>query len=101
MPPLPIEYHPDAVSEAAAARSWYAKVAPRLGVAFADELAWATDQIAAAPNRWTQHRHGTRIVMFRHFPYVVIYRHHDNRVQIIAVHHAKRRPDYWRIRIRD
>ncbi|MCA9112805.1 MAG: type II toxin-antitoxin system RelE/ParE family toxin [Planctomycetaceae bacterium] len=101
MAPLPLEYHPDAVFEAAAARSWYAEIDPQLGVSFADELERVTERIAAAPDRWPRHLHETRVVMLHRFPYLVVYRRLDDRVQVVAIHHAKRRPDYWHIRMTD
>jgi plasmid stabilization system protein ParE len=30
-----------------------------------------------------------------HFPYALLYRAHADRIRIVAVMHAKRRPDYW------
>ncbi len=38
MDPFPIEFHPDAVNEAATARRWYSEISDTLGAAFADEL---------------------------------------------------------------
>ena len=43
--------------------------------------------------------HGARIVRLRRFPYVVVYLDLTETVQVIAVAHSKRRPNYWRKRL--
>lgn len=99
MAPLPIEYHPAAVSEAAESRRWYAKIDPDLGASFADELDQALEQIAETPERWAKHLHETRGVLLQRFPYLVVYRVQNAVIQIIAIQHTKRRPGYWESRI--
>lgn len=68
----PIEFHPDAVEEAAVARQWYAGIDPALGEAFADELDRAIDRVAAAPERWARYLHGTRVFLLHRFPSLVV-----------------------------
>lgn len=98
MEPLPIEFHPNAVEEASEARRWYSEIDPALGRAFADELERAIARVAAAPERWACHLHGTRAFLLHRFPYLLVYRLLADRVQIIAIQHAKRRPGYWKSR---
>jgi toxin ParE1/3/4 len=100
MMPLPVEFHSEAVDEAAAVRRWYSAIDAALGAAFAGELNLAIDRIAAAPDRFAKHLHGTRGYLLNRFPYLVVYRHADGRVQIIAVQHTKRRPGHWRARMK-
>lgn len=99
MEPTRVEFHPQALEEATAAREWYAEISASLSVAFTDELDVVIDRIAAAPERWRQHVHGTRAMLLKRFPYVVIYRIQGGKVQIVAVQHTKRRPDYWLSRL--
>jgi hypothetical protein len=54
------------------------------------------EQIGEAPERWPAHLHGTRRFMLRRFPFSVVYRPHEDFVEVVAVAHAKRRPGYWR-----
>lgn len=96
---LSIEYHPDAVAEAAESRRWYAEIEPALGDAFADELDQALEQVAETPERWARHLHGTRGLMLLRFPYLVVYRLRDDVIQIVAVQHSRRRPGYWKSRV--
>jgi plasmid stabilization system protein ParE len=96
-----IEFHPDAVMEASAARLWYARRAADTGVDFMMELEHALEMIIDAPERWPAHMHGTRRRLLRRFPYLVIYRVHDDVVQVIAVAHGRRRPGFWKDRLEE
>jgi len=100
MNPLPIELHPSAVVEAASAQSWYSEIEITLGLAFSDELDHAIECIADAPLRWTPHLHGTRCFFLRRFPFLIIYRPLADVVQIIAIPHTRRHPDYWKRRLK-
>ena len=99
MEPHRVDFHPQAIKEATAAREWYSEISDSLSIAFADELEQAVDRIAASPGRWKQHLHDTRAVMLDRFPYLVIYRVRSGKVQIVAVQHTRRRPGYWRSRL--
>ncbi|MBM4047837.1 MAG: type II toxin-antitoxin system RelE/ParE family toxin [Planctomycetes bacterium] len=92
----PVESHPEAVEEARAAREWYAERSPQAAEAFVAELDRAIEKIAEAPGRWPTHLHGTRRVLLRRFPFLVVYRERKDVVQVIAVAHGRRRPGYWR-----
>lgn len=98
MDPRPIEFHPQAVEEASEARRWYAEIDASLGLAFADELDAAVELVAAAPHRWAVHLHGTRGILLRRFPYLLVYRLLDDSIQVVAVQHTRRRPGYWKSR---
>jgi plasmid stabilization system protein ParE len=43
--------------------------------------------------------HGTRRYLVHRFPYGVVYRVSRQIIQIIAVMHLRRHPDYWRGRV--
>jgi plasmid stabilization system protein ParE len=94
--PSRVEFHLAALKEAEAAALWYAERSPRAARAFDAELTAAVARIAGAPLRWRRHVHGTRRVVLRRFPYLVIYRVDAARVLIVAVAHGHRRPGYWR-----
>ena len=93
-----LEFHPEAVAEARAAREWYAERSPLAAAVFMDEIERATEMIMEAPNRWPRYLHGTRRYLLRRFPFSVIYRVAGTSVQVIAVMHGKRRPGYWKTR---
>ena len=93
-----LEVHPEAVSEARAARAWYERRSPAAAKAFVEELEAALERILDAPEMYGTYLHGTRGCLLRRFPYIVVYRLTEAAVQVIAVAHARRRPGYWRLR---
>lgn len=99
MAPLPIDLHPASIDEARDAREWYAERSSVAGDAFMTELDIAIDHICESPDRWPKYLHGTRRYMLKRFPYLVVYRLIDSRIQVIAVAHGKRKPGYWRHRV--
>ena len=54
----------------------------------------------AAPQLHRPWRHGTRRHFDREFPYALIYVERPDRIMVLAVAHFKRRPDYWRERLK-
>jgi plasmid stabilization system protein ParE len=98
---LDIEFHPDAVAEAAAARQWYGERSPKAAAAFVAELDSACERIAAAPGRYAPYIAGTRRYLMRSFPFQIVYREPPGpggALQVIAVAHGRRRPGYWTTR---
>jgi toxin ParE1/3/4 len=91
-----VDFHPEAIVEARAAREWYSsRSGVAAGEAFDQELNRAIKLISEAPLRWLEHRFETRRYLFRRFPYAVVYRVYPFAIQIVAVAHARRRPGYW------
>ena len=100
MDPRPIELHPQAIAEARDAREWYAERSSVAAEAFMAELDVAIERICEAPDRWAIYLHGTRRYLMKRFPYLVVFRVTEDKLQVIAVAHAKRKPGYWRTRLR-
>jgi len=91
----PIEFHPDSIEEARDARQWYTDRSATASDAFMAELDAAIDGIRHNPERWAAYLHGTRRYLMKRFPYMVVYRMAGEKLQVIAVAHARRRPGYW------
>jgi plasmid stabilization system protein ParE len=96
----PLEFHPAAAEEVEAALSWYGSRSRDAARAFVVELDDALKHIEAAPSRWPEHAHSTRRYVMRRFPYLVVYRDTPDALQIVAVAHGRRRPGYWRQRVK-
>jgi plasmid stabilization system protein ParE len=92
--PAVVEVLPEARFEALDAEEWYGRQRPQAGDGFAEEFREALRSIAEFPDRWPSHHAGTRRCRFRRFPYGVVYRVFPERVLVVAVAHAKRRPGY-------
>lgn len=98
--PRTLEVLGPATTEAAEAREWYEARSPKAAVRFVRELDLAIAEVLENPERWPVARSGTRKYRFGgRFPFSVIYTFDDERVRVIAVAHAKRRPGYWDNRV--
>jgi toxin ParE1/3/4 len=95
-----VEFHEQALAEAQAAYEWYAARSPTAAEAFMTELDEAIDQIQEFPNAGVVHLSGSRRQVMRRFPFSVIYREREEIIQVVAVAHGRRRPGYWKKRIK-
>lgn len=98
MPHFAVEVHPLAAEEAEAAERWYRERNEAASGRFRRELDRAVDLIAERPEAGSLYIGNSRRVLLRRFPFFVVYRVLSERVQIVAVAHARRRPGYWRER---
>jgi toxin ParE1/3/4 len=93
--------HPEARAELRAAAVWYDDQRPGLGDKFLAEVTSVLEAIASAPQSWplwpgiSKGRAPIRRAVLGRFPYVIAYEVQENRVYVLAVAHAKRRPLYW------
>ena len=95
----PHAFHPEASGEYTQAAQHYAAVAPELGERFFDEIERLIDRVRRQPERFLRVGPAARRALARKFPYSVVYLDEPDRVWIVAVMHAKRRPGYWRERL--
>lgn len=93
-----IEFHPDAADEAEAAKNWYAERSLFASRSFVSELTRAVDRVVETPEMWPLFETGTRRYVFPRFPFSLVYRILDKKIQIVAVTHSKRKPGYWKSR---
>lgn len=93
-----IDFHPDATAELESNSDWYAERSPCAARDFLVAIDVAMTSIADDPARFFRidNRHQACSVV--KFPFQIVYRHAENRIFIIAIAHAKRRPGYWRDR---
>ena len=55
----------------------------------------AEERVEEAPRQWPPYLTDTRRYLLRRFPFFVAFRESEDRVQVLAVAHARRRPGYW------
>jgi toxin ParE1/3/4 len=92
-----------AKADARSAARWYDKASRGLGGKFFAAVASTLDSIENEPLRFPivekcpENREIRRCILHR-FPYSIIYELRDDEIIVIAVAHAKRRPQYWILR---
>jgi plasmid stabilization system protein ParE len=94
------EFLPEAEEEFREAARYYESEAPGIGIAFAAEVLKAVRSICENPFRTIAVGSGIRRTVLRHFPYSILYAVETDLIVIVAVAHQKRRPTYWRARIK-
>lgn len=95
----PHVFHPEAGEEYTQAAEHYAAITPELGGRFYDEIERLIAEVRRQPERFFRFSPPARRALSRQFPYSVVYLDQPERVWIVAVMHAKRRPGSWRRRL--
>jgi plasmid stabilization system protein ParE len=94
-----VTIHAAAELEYATAFGWYVARSERAAIRFEAAFEEALDQIAqlpeAQPLRDQQHRYCS----LKRYPYVIVYRVTEERVQVVAVAHGRQLPSDWASRI--
>lgn len=95
----PLEIHPAALAELKSAVSWYLERNQTAALSFVSELDRALDRVIKFPGRWPAGERATRKFVLQRFPFAVIYREKETRIQVLAIAHGHRRPGYWKERL--
>lgn len=103
---MKVRYHRQAHEELDAAAEWYEARRPGLGLDFIKEVTRALAVIREHPERWPawpgiKARLPIRRFVLQRFPYALPYLVHERTVIVLAIAHGRRRPGYWRSRLRD
>jgi len=96
----PHTFHPDASEEYTQAVKYYQSISPELGSRLYDEIERLILEVRRHPERFFRFSPPARRALSRRFPYSIIYLDQPDRIWIVAVMHAKRRPGYWRERLK-
>lgn len=101
----PIRFDEEAEEELVAAASWYDAKRPGLGRQLVDLVDEALTSIQEDPAAcgFTPHvprALGVRRKLISRFPYSIVFLELPEEVRILALAHGRRRPGYWRHRIR-
>ena len=96
---MPVEFLEDAVEEIDLALDWYLHRSASAARGFLVEVELGIERIGKQPELYQRYLHGARAYMLKRYPYLLVYRIRNSRIEIVAVAHAKRRPGYWRDRL--
>lgn len=89
-------WHVEALLDVESARDWYAERSPLAARGFLLELEDAVNAVLEAPMRYRRGKANTRRYSFPgRYPYTLVYRLVADEVEMVAVAHHKRHPDFW------
>ena len=89
-------FHPGAEAEFLESVSYYESLVAGLGGALIDEFDSLARLICESPKAWqVERRPNIRKAPLYKFPLSIIYRETLAEIQILAVSHDRRRPQYW------
>lgn len=91
-----VELTPRARAELHEAVRWYAAHSKRVAQRFTVAYRHARHVVATDPERSPELEPGIRRILFRGYPYALLYSINGERVLILAIKHHRRHPDYWR-----
>lgn len=94
------EFLPEAEEEFREASRYYENEAPGVGLAFITEVHRVISMVISHPLATPKIRGTIRSKVLLHFPYSVFYSIEADLILIVAVAHQKRRPTYWRSRLK-
>ena len=92
-------FHPEAIREYLEAIEYHAALSVELGERFDAEIQRLVREISRDPRRFFHVHPPAQRALSREFPYSVVYLEQSDRVWVVAVMHAKRRPGYWKKRL--
>ena len=78
----------------------YARIHPTLAQSLADEVTGAEQKITTRPQAWQSLGPDVRRFVLGRFPYSIIYRASPEEILIVAYAHQRRRPGFWRGRLK-
>jgi plasmid stabilization system protein ParE len=94
-----LEIHPSALLDLRSAVMWYLERSQAAAERFVDEVDHSIELIIESPNMWPAGLDGTRKFVLSRFPYAIVYREKLVSIEILAIAHGHRNPDYWKNRL--
>lgn len=94
-------FHGEARLEFLDSVAYYESIQIGLGARFRQSVEAAVELATSLPFAGSPHKHGTRRVFPKKFPFSIVYLVGKNEIVIFAVAHFKRKPGYWKSRRHD
>ena len=94
----PTYFHPDAESEMIDAAAWYETQQTGLGKRFLTSAQDAINRVKLHPSLYPFIESDVRRCLTKTFPFGVLFRDKHDRIEVMAVMHLHRDPNYWKNR---
>ncbi len=89
-------FHPAAEAEHLESVAYFESKRPGLGASYLAEFEKTMEEVCESPQRYPVEKEpDVRRIRMARFPYTVLYRDVSDTVQVLAVAHHRRRPQYW------
>lgn len=89
-------FHPAAEAEYLESIVYYESKQAGLGASYLAEFERTMSDACGAPHRYPIEKHpDVRRIRMNRFPFAVLFRESSGTVQVLAVAHNRRRPQYW------
>lgn len=89
-------FHPDAEAEHLESVAYYESKKPGLGASYLADFEKVLEQVCESPQRYPiERKPDLRCARLKRFQYTVLYRAVSDTIQVLAVAHHRRRPQYW------
>ena len=89
-------FHPAAETEHLESVAFYESKQPGLGAVYLAEFENVMKRVCEGPDRYPiEMEPDIRRIRMNRYPFTVLYREKDGIVQVLAVAHQRRRPQYW------
>ncbi|HRE17484.1 MAG TPA: type II toxin-antitoxin system RelE/ParE family toxin [Rhodocyclaceae bacterium] len=97
---ISIRLHPAARWEVRRAFEWYLQEAgAHIASGFLDDFEQTLALLKSHPTLGEPSSNDTRRLIFHRYPYTVVYRLRDKALEIVAIAHHSRQPEYWTSRL--
>jgi len=89
-------FHPAAEAEHLESVAFFESKRPGLGVSYLAEFERIMRKVCEGPHRYpVEKQPDVRRIRMNRFPFAVLFREASGSVQVLAVAHNRRRPQYW------
>lgn len=89
-------FHPAAEIEHLDNITYYESLQAGLGASYLAQFEAAMDTVCVNPHRLAvEHAPQVRRIRLKGFPFTILYREATGAIQVLAVAHYRRRPQYW------
>jgi len=96
---LPVVLRPEAIRDAEEARDYLEAEHLGLGEDFLNRLDESLARLSEMPEMYGLVGRNVRAARLRRFTYVVYFRVHSDRIEVIAILHGRRNPSVWQSRV--
>jgi hypothetical protein len=93
-------FHPEAYDEMLESARYFESKTPGLGLDLMSAVQESTQRILGFPISGPIERSQIRKSLVRGFPFTILYEVHSDHIFIAAVMHQRRKPGYWKNRLR-